>query len=97
MDVAIVTGDLTGTISLVVNTDLNVTNPVGGFAGNSYRGTFTLTTATVAWVGTFTDCGLPGRGANNMEGHGTDGSTLLGKIYGQADGTILVKGIIIRP
>ena len=94
MDMGIVTGDLTGTISLVVNRDFNE-RPVG--AGSAERGTFTLTTATVTWVGTFTDCGIAGHGANNLEGHGTDGSTILGKIYGQADGTILVQGIIIAP
>jgi hypothetical protein len=33
----------------------------------------------------------------NLEGHGTDGSTILGRIYGQADGTILVQGAIIVP
>jgi hypothetical protein len=96
MDTGIVTGDLTGTISLVVNRDFNV-RPVGGLAGSAERGTFTLTTATVTWVGTFTDSGIAGHGANNLEGHGTDGSTILGKIYGQADGSILIQGTIIAP
>ena len=96
MDTGIVTGDLTGTISIEVNRDFNV-RPVGGLAGSAERGTFTLTTAMITWVGTFTDNGIAGYGANNLEGHGTDGSTILGKIFGQADGTILIQATIISP
>ncbi len=96
-DTGIVTGDLTGTITIVLNTDLNLTNPAVGFTGIQIRATFTITTATVTWVGGVTDAGPLGRGINLVEAHGTDGSKILGRVFGQADGTFLVQGTIIAP
>ena len=97
VDTGLVTGDLTGTIAIVFNTDLNVTNPALGLTGIVIRATFTISTATVTWVGRVTDSGPPGRGINLIEAFGTDGSKILGKVYGQADGTFLVEGIAITP
>ena len=36
-------------------------------------------------------------GTNVIVGHGSDGSKTSGKLFGQADGTILVEGIITTP
>ncbi len=94
VDVGIVTGDLTGTITAVVNRDLNLKND----SGCGQRGGFTLTTATVTWVGTYTDCGQTGKGGSNIVvGHGSDGSQMFGNLFGQPDGTILVQGVITTP
>jgi hypothetical protein len=97
MIAGIVTGDLDGTIEAEVNTHLNVTNPAVGFAGIQIRSAFAITTATVTWVGTVTDAGPLGRGTNLLVAHGTDGSKILGKIFGQPDGTFLVEGTIMEP
>lgn len=96
VDTGIVTGDLTGTITVVLNTDLNV-NPAVGFTGIQIRAAFSITTATVTWVGRVADSGPLGRGINLVEAHGTDGSMIFGRLYGQADGTFLVEGTIIAP
>jgi hypothetical protein len=95
LDTGAVTGDLTGTITIVLNSDLNVANPAIGFTGIQIRATFAITTATVTWVGRVTDSGPLGRGINLVEADGTDGSKLLGRVFGQADGTFLVQGAII--
>lgn len=94
VDVGIVTGDLTGTVSVVVNRDINLVND----SGCGQRGTFTITTATVTWVGNYTDCGQTGKGGSNIViGHGSDGSKMFGNLFGQPDGTILVQGTITTP
>lgn len=97
VDTGIATGDLTGTATIVLSTDLNVTNSTVGLAGILIQATFTLSTATATWVGRVTDSGPPGRGTNLVEAHATDGSQLLGRIYGQADGTLLVEANLVAP
>ena len=93
----IVAGDITGTIAIVLNTDLNVTNPSVGFAGIMFQATFAITTETVTWVGRVTDAGPPGMGTNTFVAHGTDGSKILGGLFGQPDGTFLIEGTITAP
>jgi hypothetical protein len=93
----IVTGDLKGTTDIVLNTDLNVTNPAVGFAGIQLQATFTITTATITWMGRVTDSGPPGDGINLVVARGSDGSRLQGRIIGEPDGTFLVEGTITSP
>lgn len=93
VDTGFATGDLTGAVTAVVNRDLGLDTGIGC----GQRGTFTLTTDSVVWTGSYTDCGQPGHGINLIVGHATDGSKLFGRLIGQSDGTILVVGTVAAP
>lgn len=93
VDTGFATGDLTGAVTAVVNRDVGLDSGIGC----GQRGTFTLTTDSVVWTGTYTDCGQPGRGINLVVGHATDGSKLRGRLFGQPDGTILIVGTVTTP
>ena len=93
VDTGFATGDLTGAVTAVVNRDLGLDSGIGC----GQRGTFTMTTDSVVWTGTFTDCGQSDHGINLVVAHATDGSKLLGRLIGQSDGTILIVGTVTTP
>jgi hypothetical protein len=87
-----VTGDLTGTITIVVNLNVDTHSGQGELFG-----TFTLATADVTWSGHYTGSTTSDTSRGRFLGQGTNGSKLDGSFTQNGDGTFTLTGTILSP
>ena len=88
----VVAGDLTGTIQLVVNLNLDLTTGNGELFG-----TFTLTTTTGTWAGSFRG-ELTATGASGtFVGQGDDGTKIMGSFTSTGPTSFLNEAVILDP
>ena len=87
-----VAGDLTGTLELIANVNLDLTTGTGELFGK-----FTLTTSSVTWAGSFegkiTSAGVSG----TFVGQGDDGTKIKGSFTSIAANAFLNEAVILDP
>jgi hypothetical protein len=87
-----VAGDLTGTFQLVVNLNLDLTTGNGNLFG-----TFTLTTASGTWAGSFRADLTPTGASGTFVGQGDDGSKIMGSFTSISATSFLNQAVILDP
>jgi hypothetical protein len=87
-----VAGDLTGTFSLDANLNLDLNTGKGELFGK-----FTLTTAAVAWEGSFAAQISPAGVSGTFVGQGSDGTKIIGTFTAIGPGTFLNEATILAP
>ena len=87
-----VTGDLTGTVSIVNNYNLDPRT----ISGPGW-GTFVIATADVTWEGTYRSKLEGGLNMGTFVGHGDDGSRLKGSFTQTSEIQFTLEGVIIEP
>jgi hypothetical protein len=89
VEVTAVAGDLDGTITAVINGDVNMNTGAG-----AAWGPFTFVTSTVTWSGSFR--GDP-EGSGTFIGLGNDGSTIHGSFVQTAPDILEDEAVILSP
>jgi hypothetical protein len=89
VEVTSITGDLEGTITAVINGEVNLDTGAG-----AAWGTFTFVTSTVTWSGSFRG---DQKGSGTFIGLGNDGSTIHGSFVQTAPDILEDEAVILSP
>ena len=89
VEVTAITGDLDGTITAVINGNVNLNTNTGAVFGK-----FTFVTSTVTWSGSFRG---DASGAGTFIGQGGDGSKIHGSFVPTGPDTLEDAAVILSP
>jgi hypothetical protein len=92
VDTGTLAGDLVGTITTVIDGNVNLDTGDG-----TTHGTFVITTATETWSGTFRGTISPDGVNGRFDGQGLNGTKIFGSFTTIAPGVFIDSGVVLDP